>query len=329
MLRQKHVLIIIPCLNESANIEKVIRSILSPKSDFVPLLVVADGGSTDGSQQIVINLIKEFPEIRLLDNPKKLQSAGVNLAVKTFQGFADVMIRIDAHSAYPKNYCDALLSEMERTEADSVTVSVVSEGRDTIFQLATAVAQNSKLGNGGSAHRSSEMDGKWVDHGHHALIKISAFERVGGYNEDFSHNEDAELDTRLTAAGYKIWLTNRVAVGYFPRASPISLFKQYINYGHGRAKTIFKHKSKIKIRQLLPVFILPATCLAILYKVSIIFALPLLVWAALCNMYAIILATKAAKLAYVLSGLSAMVMHLGWSIGFWKAILDKLTHKIP
>ncbi len=329
MLEQKHVLIVIPCLNESAYIEKVIRSILDPKPGFIPLLVVADGGSTDGTRQIVTGLIKEFPEIRLLDNPKKLQSAGVNLAVRTFRDFADIVIRIDAHATYPAHYCDTLLAEMERTGADSVTVSIISQGNDTLFQMATAAAQNSKLGNGGSSHRASEMDGKWVDHGHHALMKIGPFEEVGGYDEDFSHNEDAELDTRLAAAGYKIWLTNRVAAGYFPRSSPVRLFKQYINYGYGRARNIFKHKSKIKVRQLLPVFVFPAACLILLSKISIVFALPLLAWAALCNMYAIILAAKAANPAYVMSGLSAMVMHLGWSLGFWKAVVDKLTHKIP
>ena len=48
-------------------------------------------------------------------------------------------------------------------------------------------------------------EGHWADHGHHALMRISAFRAVGGYDESFSHNEDAELDYRLgrpvTASG--------------------------------------------------------------------------------------------------------------------------------
>jgi hypothetical protein len=64
------------------------------------------------------------------------------------------------------------------------------------------------------AHRARGQ-GAFVDHGHHALMSIAAFRAVGGYDPDFAHNEDAELDHRLRAAGYDIWLTGA------PR-SPIS-----------------------------------------------------------------------------------------------------------
>jgi NADH:ubiquinone oxidoreductase subunit 5 (subunit L)/multisubunit Na+/H+ antiporter MnhA subunit len=40
---------------------------------------------------------------------------------------------------------------------------------------------------------------QWIDHGHHALFKTTAFLAAGGYDESFSHNEDAEFDARLAA----------------------------------------------------------------------------------------------------------------------------------
>ena len=67
------------------------------------------------------------------------------------------------------------------------------------------MAQNSKLGNGGSKHREGGK-GHWTDHGHHALMRISAFASVGGYDETFSHNEDAEYDERVVSAGGRIYL---------------------------------------------------------------------------------------------------------------------------
>jgi hypothetical protein len=39
---------------------------------------------------------------------------------------------------------------------------------------------------------------------------------VGGYDPDFAHNEDAELDHRLRAAGYDIWLTGQHRDHLFP-----------------------------------------------------------------------------------------------------------------
>ena len=49
-------------------------------------------------------------------------------------------------------------------------------------------------------------------------MRIAAFRAVGGYDESFSHNEDAELDLRLTREGGRIWLTDKVRIGYHPRA---------------------------------------------------------------------------------------------------------------
>ena len=40
-------------------------------------------------------------------------------------------------------------------------------------------------------------------------MRIAAFRAVGGYDESFSHNEDAELDYRLRQAGYRIWMTDK------------------------------------------------------------------------------------------------------------------------
>jgi hypothetical protein len=79
--------------------------------------------------------------------------------------------------------------------------------------------------------------GAFVDHGHHALMEIAAFRAVGGYDPDFAHNEDAELDHRLRAAGYDIWLTGRTAITYFPRRALPALARQYFNFGRGGRPT--------------------------------------------------------------------------------------------
>ncbi len=55
----------------------------------------------------------------------------------------------------------------------------------TPLQRAIAAAQNSRLGNGGSAHRLGGISG-YVSHGHHAIFDRREFLRVGGYDESFS-----------------------------------------------------------------------------------------------------------------------------------------------
>jgi len=230
------------------------------------------------------------------------------------------MIRIDAHADYLSDFCDVLLNEANKNEADSVVVSMNTIGKEG-FQKAVAAAQNSKLGNGGSAHRNTEKEGKWVDHGHHALMRISAFEDVGGYDESFSHNEDAELDIRLIKAGYKIWLTGKTDMIYYPRSEPLALFKQYFKFGEGRLKTILKHRAKPNLRQMIPVGVAPAVALYLVSPLFEIFAWPALIWAIICLVYGAKLALDANDKTVLLSGPAAMIMHMAWSLGFWNSLI--------
>jgi succinoglycan biosynthesis protein ExoA len=312
-------LLVIPCLNEAANIARLLRQLADSRGNMNVLIVVADGGSTDGTREIVEELMPEIPDLVLLDNPKRLQSAAVNLAVEQYGGDRDYLIRIDAHGDYPADFCQVLLQEVVDTGADSVVVAMDTVGFGT-FQKATAVAQNSKLGNGGSKHRSG-ADGQWVDHGHHALMRVSAFRRVGGYDESFSHNEDAELDHRLRQAGFRIWMTGKTHMTYYPRSSPAALFRQYMGYGRGRAKNLIKHRSIPKLRQALPLAVMPVavgTILALLHWAA---AVPFVVWAAACIGYGVWIAIGQKNALGPLAAISAMIMHFAWSAGFWLELL--------
>jgi succinoglycan biosynthesis protein ExoA len=289
------------------------------EADRVPMkLVIADGGSTDGTREIAHRLAAEDPRVVFLENLKRIQSAAVNLAVQRYGGAFEFLIRIDAHADYPPRYCERLLAEQAATGADSVVVSMIAKGEGA-FQRAAAAAQNSVLGNGGSAHRRLG-EGRFTDHGHHALMRISAYAQAGAYDETFTHNEDAELDYRLRALGFRIWLSGMPPVIYFPRSRPAALLRQYFNYGKGRARTLFKHKVRPKLRQSVPLAVAPALGLALLAPVHPVFALPAAAWAGLCTAYGIWIGIRQKEVSAMLSGFAAMLMHLGWSAGFlWAA----------
>lgn len=308
-------LLVIPCLNEAATIEPLLRKLNAQRGTMDMLIVVADGGSQDGTPEIVGSLTSEIPDLLLLANPKRIQSAAINLAVDRFGEDRDYLIRIDAHGDYPDDYCRILIQEAIEMNADSVVVGMETVGFG-LFQKATAIAQNSKLGNGGSKHRAGG-GGEWVDHGHHALMRIEAFRSVGGYDESFSHNEDAELDFRLRAAGSRIWMTGKTYMTYYPRASASALFKQYLGYGRGRAKNLLKHRSVPKLRQAIPLAVAPVVVgafLALLYWWA---AVPLAIWAAACLGYGFWMAVGQKNPYGPLASLSAMIMHFAWSAGFW------------
>jgi succinoglycan biosynthesis protein ExoA len=220
------------------------------------------------------------------------------------------------------------VEEAGATGADSVVVGMRTVGM-TCFQRAVAAAQNSWLGTGGSGHRTRAVPG-YVDHGHHALMRISAFRAAGGYDETFTHNEDAELDLRLREKGFRIWLTDRVGLVYFPRDTVGALFRQYRNYGRGRARTQLKHRARPRIRQMLPALVLPAATAALLAApVGIVqgepgwtvVATPALGWIAACGLGGLALAAMRGERCAVFAGPAAAVMHLAWSTGFWSGLL--------
>lgn len=310
------VLIVIPTLNEAAHVAGVIASVLPFAERAGGLVVICDGGSRDGTRDIVSGLAARDSRVVLLDNPRRLQSAAVNLAVDTFGDRFDWLLRLDAHSAYPADFGDALLREAAETGADSVVVSMLAEGQGAMQRL-IADAQNSRIGNGGSAHRLAGR-GAWVDHGHHALMRIEAFRAVGGYDERFSHNEDAELDHRLRAAGYRIRLTGRTGLRYFPRSRLGPLLRQYFNFGRGRARNLAKHSSRPAPRQRVVAMLAPALILVLLAPLSGVFALPLLLWLAACLAGGVLIAVSTGRPSGLLAGFVAGAMHLAWSAGYWR-----------
>ncbi|RJE78713.1 glycosyltransferase [Paracoccus sp. JM45] len=313
---ERDVLIVIPALNEARHIERVLTFASAFAARVNGLVIVTDGGSDDATCDIVRRRASGDPLVRLIDNPARLQSAGVNLAVANFGDRVEWLLRLDAHSQYPNDYGDILLAEAQQHGADSVVVSMHAEGQGFLQQV-VADAQNSRLGNGGSAHRLFG-EGTWVDHGHHALMRIDAFRAVGGYDDQFSHNEDAELDHRLRAAGHRIWLTGRTSLTYFPRSRIGPLIRQYYNFGRGRARNLLKNKTRPAARQAVVAMLAPALALVLFTPISWAFALPLVLWMLACFAGGVMIALQTGRPRGLLAGLIAGIMHMAWSAGFWR-----------
>lgn len=312
------VLIVVPTLNEEAMIERVLTTLIdghapSPLRTFV----VADGGSSDATRSIVSRIAAGRSDVILMHNPQRRQSAGINLALATHGGSADVLIRCDAHAEYPLGFVDKLIASLASSGAEAVVIPMDSAG-DNCVQRAVAWVSDTPLGSGGSAHRGGRASG-FVDHGHHAAFLVSSFRRAGGYDESFSHNEDAELDCRQRAYGSKLFLDAEIRIGYAPRATLGSLWRQYFNYGKGRSRTIRRHPGSVRARQ----FAVPAHLAFSMLALLVAPWFPyLLVWPLL---YLSILAAgslqisaKRSSACGLLAGPAAFVMHTSWALGlFW------------
>lgn len=319
----RSVLVVMPTLNEVGTIEGVIRSLGEdvPREARVTI-VVADGGSTDGTVELVRRLAATRDGLNLLHNPARTQSAGVNLAARMAGEGVDVLIRCDAHASYPPGFVRRLLETLDRTRADEVVVAMDSIAGQNCLQRAIGWVSDTPLGSGGSAHRGGRRSG-FVDHGHHAAFRMASFRRCGGYDESFTHNEDAELDCRQRRLGGSIYLDAGIRIGYQPRASVGTLAKQYFEYGRGRSRTVRRHRGSMRARQLA----LPAHLAASLAALALAPWWPaLLLWPLL---YLLVLALGSLQAALrhrsacgLLTGPAAGVMHLAWAAGFFAGLIS-------
>lgn len=325
-------LAVAPTLNEATTIESVLRSLredLPPDADVH--FVVADGGSTDGTPAIVRRLAASMPSLSLLLNPRRIQSCAVNLAVKLHGREADVLVRFDAHAAYPRGFIRMLLATLDLTGADAVVVPMDSVGTNCV-QKAIAWVSDTPLGSGGSAHRGGHRSG-FVDHGHHAAFRIDSFRRAGGYNETFTHNEDAELDCRQRAYGSRIYLDADIRLQYAPRTTLGSLARQYFAYGRGRSRTVRLHPQSLRMRQFAPPLCMTLCAISLLaapwwpwmlawpvaYVGALVFA-------------SVGMAVKHRSVCGLLTGVAAGTMHAAWSAGFltaWIQVRERRWESTP
>jgi succinoglycan biosynthesis protein ExoA len=314
-------LIVIPVLNEAFHIASVVRCLARDSLHEDVAIVVADGGSTDGTPEIVRTLAAEFDYVHLMHNPKRVQSAGINLAVQLYGGDAQVLVRCDAHCGYPEHYVSSLLKALNDCKADSVVVPMDSNG-DRCLQKAVAWVSDTKVGSGGSAHRGGKRSG-FVDHGHHAAMSLDAFRKAGGYDETFTHNEDAEFDCRLRAMGGRIFLDSEIRLSYRPRSSFLSLARQYFNYGRGRSRTVRRHPGSLRLRQ----FLVPTHVALTLFAILLSPIAPvLLTWPAtylaILALAAVMLSAKHRSFCGLLALPAAVVMHFAWALGFFWGVLS-------
>ncbi len=310
------ILVAIPTLNEARHIETCIASLMVGDERLSQVrFVVADGGSTDGTRKILDGLAARFPNVDWIDNPGRLQSAGINRVAEQFGDGLTILVRCDAHSIYPPGYVTAVADALKTRRVASLVVPMDAVG-EGCFQKANAWIVDTPLGSGGSAHRGGTRSG-YVDHGHHAGFDLAKFAEIGGYDEAFSHNEDAEYDARLRAAGGAIFLDAGIRIQYLPRAGVGSLARQYANYGRGRARTLRKHGLSPRLRQLFPVLNLCGIGLALLaapfWWPALAYPLAYLCGLGLASLWMVV---RHRSLCGLWAGVAAGTMHMAWAVGF-------------
>src|SRR5262245_20974638 len=241
--------VIMPCLNEVTSIEKTLGSVLSqqrPTEQFE--VIVADGMSDDGTRGLLATIASAHPEVRVIDNPARIQAAGLNAAIAVAKG--QVIVRMDAHTAYAPDYVRECLAALAETGADAVGGPWVGRGTQPLQRAIAAVFRSPFCAGTARGHDpsySGPVDtvylGCWYRH---------TFDRLGGFDEELARNEDDEFSLRISRAGGTIFQSPRIKSWYTPRNSLGALLRQYAQYGYWKVRVIQKHRMPASPRHLVP-----------------------------------------------------------------------------
>ena len=306
--------VIVPARAAAATVATALRSACAQQPPVDEVLVGADPGddATRGGVAAVAD-----PRVRLVDVPGGRTPDALQALVEAATG--EVVVRLDAHAVLPEGYVARAVATLRRTGAANVGGRQVPTA-DGGFAAAVAAAMTSPAGAGGAAYRTGDAEGP-VDTVYLGVFRAAALAAVGGFDRRMTRNQDAELNLRLTRAGYAVWFDPVLAVAYTPRDRVAALAQHYRGYGRWRRVTARVHPGSLRPRQLaapaLVAGLAGAGLLAAATRRPALLGVPAGAYAA--GLLAAGAHARPGGVAAVgRTAVALGTMHLSWGLGFWQ-----------
>jgi GT2 family glycosyltransferase len=315
--------IVIPTRNEEKYIEKCVLSCLQQEGIQTDVDVfVADGMSTDATPSLVRDLVKRHPRLHLIENYMQTTPQGLNAGIRATG--ADVVIILGGHAELAPDY----VAQCEAAFAISPDIGcvggIIENVYDTPESKSIGLAMSSPFGVGNARFRTGGASG-FVDTVAFGAYKHEVFDKIGLFDEELVRNQDDEFNYRLTAAGYKIWLSPQIKSSYHVRTGYSKLRSQFYQYGYWKVYVNKKHGAVTTLRQLAPAGFI--AWLASIPFTPLLF--PLHICLGLIYLFtAYYFAQRMTTHYNVLLVLKAfLIMHIAYGTGYWIGIWDFLIRR--
>jgi glycosyltransferase involved in cell wall biosynthesis len=251
--------VIAPLRDEADNVDGFVVDLAAQDFDGDVEVLVADGGSTDGSPERLARAAEAAGlSLRVLPNPERIVSTGLNRCIGAARG--ELIVRMDCHSRYPSDYLRHCATAAEATGAWNVG-GVLEPTGVTRTERAVACAMDSPYGGIGWTSAASRPVRSEVDTLTFGAFPPHVFTKVGLFDERFVRNQDDELNVRIRRAGGRVVLDPSIRVLYRPRGSLRGVWRQYYDYGRWKVPVMRKHRQVLSPRSLAPLVFVVATVL--------------------------------------------------------------------
>lgn len=200
-------------------------------SDMIEVILV-DGSSDDRTKTIMNGFAARyrdrFIDIKVLDNEKRIQSAGWNIAIRASR--ADVIFRIDAHAHLEPDFVENNMRDQNAGEmiTGGPRECIIIEGNP--WRKMLLMVENSLFGSSISESRR-QGEKKYVKSMFHAAYRREVFEKAGLFDEGLLRTEDNELHYRMRQAGCRFLFDPQIRSYQYARPDLKKMIKQ--KYGNG------------------------------------------------------------------------------------------------
>ncbi len=207
--KKARISVIVPVLNERKRLSPCLEGLSTQGAEVIEILVV-DGGSTDGTQQLVCTFSGRDTRVRLIDASPipgawNGKAWGLEVGLSSASPNADWILTIDADVRPTAHLVSALLAQAERAKLAALSVATLQEiegmGEGIVHpsMLTTLVYRFGLPGNVYHSVRDVQANGQCFLFNRDALKACNGF--LGTYN---SVCEDITIARSLVAAGYPV-----------------------------------------------------------------------------------------------------------------------------
>ncbi|NLG10985.1 MAG: glycosyltransferase [Coriobacteriaceae bacterium] len=202
-------------------------------------IVLVDGASTDGTKAMMEQFAAsdhDFYDVKVLDNPKRVQPSGWNVAINNSRG--DVIVRVDAHAYIPADFIRKNVETLERGEDVCGGVRPVRLHQVTPWTQTLLLAESSIFGSSVAVYRRDVNPG-YVSSIFHGAYRREVFEKAGLFDERLIRTEDNEIHYRIRKAGYRIKMNPLIHSYQYVRSTFRKMIRQKEHNGYWIGRTLF------------------------------------------------------------------------------------------
>lgn len=245
--------------DENSSVREFLDSLIS-QSRQPDEIIIVDGGSTDGTVNIIRSYIEKGAPIKLIVKNGANIAQGRNIAIETAK--FDIIASTDAGCRIDRDWLQNLVRPFkEYPSLDVVSGAYISFG-ETIFEKCVA-----ELTGGNIDSWTSE---NFLPSSRSVAFKKDAWKRVNGYPESLDYAEDTVFDLNLKKNGCRFKIAKDAMIYWQMRKNLRSLFRQYYNYSKWNAIADICKSKLIEIYSFLAIFFVFVAYYKIFYAILLI-----------------------------------------------------------